>query len=611
MKRFFKQFCAGISLLTLVVSPVAEGAKAQRSQKELVAQYLKATKLSTSKVTVRDYWRMVRHVYPQDLQVKMDRWVARNHDELMPDIKASSFKDASGVEQVKLTLSKDGQITTLTFVGQDEQFLKINGVSFSKNELNKFDDVIKKFYDNDKGFKKQFDANKPQSPLRPNVLLPYSEFAKLTPEQKIDYLISARQAALAAEKVLEQAQKTRQTSDLNSYELDYKSNFWALLLGDKALADSLAGKSCIVAGYISVYGGASQSCGGTSQGRVNLEAQMKKYQASCSSRADVPCNPLVYGFKSGKEAFCVPKGSVNQATAYCNKVSPLNNLSDKKRIIESFAERNGKNVSLKFDDEGYVSEEDFKEISEYLKGLNSLIKDATSLCDSDPEFAKIQKARKDQVSACDALKTRAIDLQTKAAKNGAGETPGGPGDAYGNCQVTKPGSNFDPDAKKCVCADGQVEQKDEKGVPFCIADIETQVPASGADTSGVDKASKEGPSWWDRNKSWAVPVGIGLLTFGLYWMMLEESRKSYAQVYTPPPTPPLPSTSQNPCNPGQTLVNGICTTPVATPPSNPCPAPNTLVNGICVPPEITPPPAPKPIGEGGSGTNTGTSGGVR
>lgn len=598
--NFLKSLVSSMSLVSLVMMPIAQGAQAKQSQKQRVAQYLKATNLSTQKTTVRDYWRMVRHVYPQDVQQQMDRWVGRHGHEMMPEIRATSFKDGQGREQVRLNLKKNNRQVNLTLSGGEEPTLQVNGVTFSKAEMKDLSGAARKYYQKDASFKKYFDGLKKPTLLKQNLVLTYQDFNKLSKGQKVQYLLSARKTLESANLVMEKAQaKTASYQQEPSVE----QAFWNLILGEQAEAN-LGGKSCIVAGYISKYGGDSQSCGGTIQGRKDLEAQMGKYQAKCTTSGSVPCNPLVYGFKSGTEAYCVPPSNVKYATSYCNRQSPLNDVKDKKRIIESFAERNGNTIDLKFDEEGKVSEDQYKQISEYLKGLNTLVADATKLCDSDADFAKIKNQRPDQADACEALKIRAFDLQTLSAKNEAGDLPGVPvaTTPTSDCTLIS-GSNWDESTKKCICADGQQEKTDESGARMCsilVADGGT----TGVDTTGVDSGPKAKPekSWWSENSDWLIPVGLLGLGAGLYWWWLKDATKAETPVYVPPPTPPLDETKI--CNAGQVLIGGVCTTPVELPPSNPCPAPNTQVNGVCVPPEVSAPEV------GTTVAPTGGSGGV-
>lgn len=598
--NFLKTVLTSLSVVSFIMMPLAQGAQAKKSQKESVAQYLKATGLSTQKMTIRDYWRMVRHVYPQDVQSPMDRWVGRHGHELMPEIRATSFKNGQGQEQVRLNLKKGNRQVNLTYTRGDEMGLQVNGVTLNQSDLNGIHGTALKFYQKDPSFKKYFDGLKRPTLLKQNLVLTYQDFNKLSKGQKIQYLLSARKTLESANLVLEKAQ-SRTAQRTPSTDSQYA--IWDLLLGFDAQAN-LGGKRCIVAGYISIYGSDSQSCGGTVQGKQDLQNQMAKYQAKCPQSGSVPCNPLVYGFKSGTEAYCVPPSNVKYATNYCNRQSPLNGPQDKKRIIESFAERNGKNIDLKFDEEGKISEDQYKQISEYLKGLNSLVADATQLCDSDSSFAKIKNQRPDQVDACEALKIRAFDLQTLAAKNEAGDLPGAPSEtvATSDCSLVS-GSNWDESTKSCICADGQEEKKDETGARMCSLVIaENTTPVK--DTTGVDpgRSTTKETSWWERNSDWVIPVGVMAIGFGLYWWLLKDSTKAQTPVYVPPPTPPLDETKI--CNEGQTLINGVCTTPVVLPPANPCPAPNTLVNGVCVPPEVSAP-------EVGTATApTGSSGGV-
>ncbi|MFP5520451.1 MAG: hypothetical protein ACLGGX_11145 [Bdellovibrionia bacterium] len=608
--KIFSHFLATVSTLSMVITPVAHGAQAKKiSQREKVATYLKEMGLAGKKPkTVKEFWRSVRHVYPKDIQQKMDQWVARNHNELMPVFEATTFKDGAGKEQVRLLIKKDKQTLTATITGDEDIPLKIGGVSFTKKEITKPNSVLNKYYQQDAGFRKQFNnSQNRQSLLRKNPVISYQDFIKLTDAQRIEYIIYARKTMEAAQKVLES--KERKSVRIEQDAKSYAEVLWNNLLGSEAIA-SLGGKRCVVAGYISVYGGSTQSCGGAAEGQADLKQQMDRYKASCPDSGAVPCNPLVYGFKAGSEAYCVPRSNVKYATSYCNKQSPLNDVSDKKRIIESFYERDGKKIDLKFNEEGKISKEQYAEISEYLKGLNGLISGAVELCDKDPEFAAIKAKRDDQVDACESLKIRAFDLQTLEVATEEGAVLPVPVGGDSDCKLTKPGSNYDEEQKKCVCAEGQEEQKNNEGKSACVVVGGLDLPAETGIEEGAVPPAEEA-SWWDRNKDWVVPVGIFAGLLGLLWWLNKDDKKQSAVAHVPQPTPPLPD-----CPPGYKKdANGACTrtirqvvkVPVTAPAPPPIQCSGQIVNNVCIPPVVTPPPS-----EGGSGTTPppGSAGGV-
>lgn len=607
---FFQKLATSISVVTMCLSPVAQGAAAE-SQKKLINQFLKETGLTTKKMTVGEYWRMVRHAYPESLQKQLDLWVSLNRSEMMPAIEATSFKDANGVEQVRLTLSSGGQSANLTFTGNEETPMKINGVSFSKKELlnyNSFNDLARKLSKQDPALKKSLKTGS-QSIISTSGVLTFEEYNKLSSRQKAEYLVRLRQTMEAAQRVYQTIYGEQAYIDLN------KKYEWALraVFGEEAQAAGLLGKPCIVAGYLSIYG-ESGSCGGSVQGAADLSAKMAANKASCSNNG-VACNPMVYGFDKGGSAYCVPRSDVKYATRVCNSKSPLQGSDpklegeNKKRIIESYLKKvKGQEIDLKLNEEGKISEEQYKQISSYLGDLQNYINSAIAECGQAP-LKDIQKQREDQVSACNEIRTRAFSLQSFAVNPEPQLPPPPPApqpelpNPGPTCDDQMPGSTVGSDGKTCSCPTGSKPSKNEGEEGMCVV-----VEGGGSnDLPGGKNAPKEVGTecgFWCKNKNWIVPVGAGLLGLGLFWWMFKSSNKSRGNgpVYIPPAPVPNPATTTTPTVP---------VAPVNPPPPAPCPAPNTMVNGVCVPPVIVSPPATV-TSEGGTRVDEpGRAGGTR
>lgn len=589
-----KQLAAGVSVVTMCISPLAEGAAAA-SQKKLINQYLKETGLTTRKMTVGEYWRMVRHVYPPKLQLQMDEWVRLNRLEVMPNIEATSFKDADGKEQVRLTLTKDGQSATLTFTGDEDKPLKVNGVSFSRKELlnyNSFNDLAAKMAKQDATVGKALKTGK-LKPVSKVSVLTWNEYKKLTVRQRAEYMVRMRAAMEAAAKVLEVRQKYSANEPENKYEFVLQT-----LFGDYAFAGRLTGQNCIIAGYISKYG-KDDSCGSERKGgplNADLRGQMEARRGSCSGN-QVACNPLVYGFKNDGGSFCVPQSNVKYATDYCNKQSPVATPQDKKRIIESYLKHaQGQNVDLKLNEEGKIPEDQKKDVDPFLSELRDMLNEANQKCETAP-LKDIKQAREEQDDACRKLQTRMIALETFAVNPQPPAPPAElPEPPTQTCNDETPGAvpTGSGDKQSCTCPEGQ--KKGEGGI--CLI-VET---GNNGDLPGGKEPKKEDScGFWCKNKNWIIPVGIGALALGLFWWLTKKDSKAKNTdpVYVPPAPVPEPTATTSP------------TTPIVEPPPvAPCPAPNTVVNGVCTPPVITPPPVPTT--EGGTTPDvSGRAGGVR
>lgn len=551
------RFTAGIlSSVTMMMAPIGEAKAKENQRRELVAQYLKNTGLSTNnKLTVGELWLSVRHVYPQNMRYSIDRWVSLNRDKKMPSIQVTNFKDSRDVEQVRLLFTHEGQSVTVTYTGNEDYPLKINGVAFSKNEVNGRDlnKIAARLIKEDSSVRKAYQKGNLPSLRKTNLVMSPKEFKHLKPRQRAEYLMRLRMSAEAASKVFE---KRRGKQALEEFNSKYQ---WAktFLFGEEAFAQSdLSGKTCIVAGYVSKYG-ENGSCGGENLGLADLRSKtqgLEALDAACAGDS-TPCNPMVYGFTGSGKAHCVARPSIKYATAECNKMSPLDSDADKKRIIESYLKvQQKKNINLEIKD-GAVSEEQLKEVSAYLAGLNEFILEAANHCEARGE------QREDQDSACIELLNRGMELQAFSGGavtppitddgslgGGVGELPGGD-QSRGDCQSQKPGSVLSGDGKACLCPDGTEDGK-TNGVLSCIA----------IGSSSKIK-SKSACGFWCRNSGWIIGGAVGIAAFGALWWMTKPSK---AKGRTVDPTPPA-GPGQAICISPMTLVDGVCQAPASDP----------------------------------------------
>lgn len=605
---FLKNFAAGISVFTMCISPVAQGATAM-TQKQKVNKFLKETGL-TRQITVGEYWKQFRHVYPLKFRKKMDQWAFVNRKELMPAVEATSFKDKDGKEQVRVTLSKNKQSVVLTYTGDEEKPLKVNGISLSKNEienLNNFTDVIKKLAKQDKTIAKNLAASKKVS-LTHNLVLDFKEYKKLTVRQKAEYFIRLRKAMEASQKVYQQYYGDQALEELNrKYEWVVKFFFGvdaeAKGKSKGSSHSKLTGKPCVVAGYLSIYG-ENNRCGGATRGWDNLTEQMTRNNASCA-RKEVACNPMVYGFQTNGGAICVPRGEIRLATQYCNGKSALQDNDknkealNKKRIIETYLyHAKGQDITLTLNDEGKIEASQYKEIEAYLNDINQFIASAVDECDKDP-LKGIQESRDDQVSACDNIRIRAISLQSfvtapvpfppvKPNDGGVAE------DKVPDCDTEKPGSSltYDGDKHSCECPDGTNDYGGRCN-PIFVAPVEP----------------KDNCDFWCKYGGWMAVGATAAIGTALYFWLSDDDddKESPKPVYVPPAGVPEPV----PTNPiGNPPIDNPPLAPIPHMPEILCLRPMRIINGVCTLETVVVPPA-KPT-EGGDKTDIpGRANGIR
>lgn len=637
-KSFIKGAAACASMFTLCISPVAQGAAAKNSNKQLMAQYLKETGLSQKKhkITANEFYKIVRTVYPDVLRSQLDPWFAENKNETLPQIEASSFVDANNVEQVRLTLSKDGETMTVTFTGDDDFPMKVNGVTLSRAEIlnpANFAALTDKLAEKDAGISKSLKKGyyteavggkktKAQSrelmkaslaafPAK-KLFVNAKSYKGMSTNERIEYFMRIRAMTDSAELVhdaFRHAKKTAALDTADKYEVVRN-----LILGNSAQAAVAAGGKCLIAGFVSTYG-SNLSCGTDAATDANSQYNsiMSKtgYSKTCQS-TEVPCNPLVYGFNNSGNPYCIPttsKAAINSATKLCNQQSPLSGpgisaeqeAQNKKRIVESFLKaaqnKDAKINPVNRDGEFKIPPTEYEQIADYIGGLKSYISEANTMCQSE-DGRSTTTARPDQLEACEELATRAFDLKTYADKI-AGELPppvvgGDTGTGLPNCDAQmkgsvlvgaagKDGNKKAPNKKankkanaaagevdaqaatgyRCECPSGTAPNKEGTECVSGKADVdETTCPNN--------KPPKNGKC--EKNRSWLIPLGIGVLALGaLWWLTSSKKKKSKNPTYVPPV-----NGTDDPTNPTNPPV-----TPPTNPEPNPCVPPNVMINGQC------------------------------
>ena len=480
-----KALAVTVSAWTMCAAPVAQGAEAAYNQKQLISQYLKESGLTSQKITIGQFWGRVRHIYPAVLQKQLDPWMKIHANEMMPSIQASSFKDGDNVEQVRLVLTSGSESNTLTFTGNDDKPMKVNGVTLTRAELadyNKFEQLAAKVASQDPVLKKSTQSSKTSSTnaQRSNTTLQPSQLAKMNLRQQMKYFLKLREVSEAANHVIELKEGRKGASNVNASAESAVAALWRTLLGTTAYALYEEGTSCVASGWIATYhrGSKGASCAAPPDGRVSLLNQVQTLSSSfpssvvtdmrdcVSKRNGLPCNPLLFGLNSSGGAYCVTE-SLSTATSQCNTAAPV---TDPERIINSIVKVKGGTDGLcnvtKSGDKNEVSQECLSKLGDYTAGLQKSYLDAAKFCTSGVDWSSdslkdINVAKStwqanakgkgqlapDQIDACNKLKDRYFALQQLVAQAPPPVPATGPA-----CEV--PGASKN-DKGDCVCSDGK------------------------------------------------------------------------------------------------------------------------------------------------------------
>lgn len=667
-----KKLAAGLSAWTMCAAPVAQGAEAAYSNKQLINQYLKETGLTTQKMTVAQFWAKIRHVYPPVLQKKMDIWAAANPTVMMPKIEASVVKDSDNVEQVRLFLSSGGESHTLTFTGNDDKPVKVDNVLISQTELtnyNKFDELAARLVKEDLSLKKNLGKGvlPPTSALQKTEkrILTGFEIVKLPYRQQMDYFLKMRKATESADRVLEAQQKSTQGASFNFEEGDSATTaLWKTLLGANAVAKTDLAGPCIASGWVASY--YQGSCARPTKGQESLLQQINNLKtsnvfpadvvskiSSCASGGGLPCNPLLYGFQPEGvgQPYCI-KSNLSSATKQCSEAVRLPEKREQILITVSMARHNSKESFCLDSNKGQsgsakVSQQCVEQLGDYTKQLKEHylnaakfctkggVSDVSSAADWESKALQVPAIRKDQKEACDNLKDRFFDLQVEAVSPPPPMPPP-------PIVCTVPGTSLKEG--KCVCdSNGQPPHAVKKASSSLPAGKSPRKDKSGklpppppmVESKDVASASDDTAAKDDLTCDAVVPVSA-------------PAAEEPAPVKIPGSKDPV--AAANTCgfwcnNKNWLIPTGLAVlalglfswinkvrsqkpayippyspplaspTPTATAtntpvPTNPCPPPNTVINGVCTPTVIVTPPVP-PASTEGSNNQSSPSGAVR
>lgn len=680
-RSFAQSLAVSLATSTLVFAPVAQGAAAANAHGKAVkapAKWIQSPLPKTpmnynvdkntfqelmaitgagknKNITVGEFYQRLRPYLPATLADDLGVWAMLNRNEKMPQFEASTYKDSDGKEQLRVILTKGSESVTVSFdPNSEKKFLKVNNVDLSKKDVLFHEQAFRKIAKFDKNIRASILAKPPIDIRKTSIALSFEEFARLNATQQAIYLAHIRYVSMAAQKVMELYHPGVAT---NAPEDVYKF-FARVLVGDEADASAASypkfGDTCIVNGYVSIYGKTERrtakdkaggpkeilSCGGGPTGRANLQEQIKTFangkNTSCPPH-QLPCNEYMFSYKSNGDRFCVedkPESILHATSQACADQSPLHpgtpsELSEKKAIVENYLKyHDGIKIDLKFNKDGKISPEQFKLISDYLKKQNDYVQMAFNTCLEEP-LSGIIKTKEDQATACNAILTRKIqiqawDVETPVPVATHIEPPALPPldnlCGYPDPEGSKPG----PDGK-CTCPaelSHPTTRPDANGkeLVVCEAGPVATNPPQKKQCSENPKMKDDGKggcepicSWFCGGIDWKLPaIGLGIL--GLFWILNKKHPDPKTPVkFDPCPPAPYACTPTNPVVPKPpVLIPPLITTvpvPPTTPPATPVTPPPTTPTTPTTP--VIPDPVPDVIPESGGAIPTTTSGGVR
>lgn len=279
---------------------------AQKAVNQDIKSFLEHTGVTQRSVTLREFYAKTAEFIPPVERRQIESFVNQFPEVKLPKMDVNKVTGPDGDEVYQIQAVQDGQSVSVTLVGTNEIFAKVNGKNLSVLDLM---DMRKAFVK--AGIPAQQADQMVDEKKAVNVApMSAARVAKMSVSQRKQYMKNFRQ-------LLESIEAT-QNSGLGikkSAKAESKFDFFAqLLMGEVADASgSDTGKECIAAGYNAVVvwnknrpGGPGDTCGSDGAGGV-----APAFRGNCA-RTEYQCNPVVFGDKAG----CI--AASRETTADCS-----------------------------------------------------------------------------------------------------------------------------------------------------------------------------------------------------------------------------------------------------------------------------------------------------
>lgn len=603
---FFGRLTSLLATASMILSPVAQGAQAERQLQSEIKQFLAETSLSKPQ-TYQDFWTKNKHLFSGQIYKEAEKFFTQAPKNPMPRFTLTEKMNSAGETSSVLTLTDGKQSYPVQLIGEKEKFIKFNNVMLSENDVMLVSPAVRKLAASDIKIQKK----RASQIINNEVDFKYPLFNKkawtqMTPEQRARYFLNLRYLYSGALEVREVQNKKSKTSPKTS-SLE-KWNLFLQLLEPKAEAAGQYGEKCVVAGFIG-----TNSRG--PNGKIGCQYPAKYVTSSCPR----PCNATLYGYNTDGSSICISDDKKLQTATHfggaCDSVNPLTlnplslpsaksakagkdrykdieeknreeareKLSDEQTkkflasILNNKTDKTLYNLFMKGDFSTKESKDLISELISIQNNFNSTIDAARKDCAASAEF---KQPDKEFIGACDQLHRRFLFVAEYLEKN-----PGcGSGKALNKENFT------------CPCEDGSTVTLGQQCVltqftpppvgagvstPAVVAEPEVvgevqEVKCDNGEAPKEDdgqKKCKEGFNW----KPWLIGAGILGLAAWAFWP------KKKAKPQPAPdkcPTGNCENQCQLMCASGTTLnpASCSCDTNIIQPI---CVAPKVNLNGVC------------------------------
>lgn len=455
-QNFLRLIISGGYLTAQILTPqLAFAFNDHQIKKAQMQEVLNGLGYNTKKrnYTFGEIWQSNHVLFNEKEKQFMERWMLYFGDTQMPQIDVVETKNSLGELEYRWQVKSSEGSYTMSFLGGDDKFIKINNLTLSKKELFELIPAVEKINATRLGDISEKVINQKVKTTPPQ--LTYHDWTQMSANQRGEYLLNLRLALMDAEQVLEGNNKKQVSQILKKYEI------WLKAALPEAEAAEI-GQKCIVAGYVGEYQNGPHLGGvdgkvkkgihcsvthvevlgeGNNDSKTQIENDKKsysgnkkneilapsrklfgKYNSQCSGTGPmVSCNPYVFGMNANGSPICISmsKSSFSTATAQCELAAPLNqqNLeADSKKLIQSLlkAKNEIKEVNKKTVEDFLNCQKDCKITRDAFEDLKAQIVDPFNLyvgaalqkCNEEEK----KHADKNQDSACLVMENRRLAL---------------------------------------------------------------------------------------------------------------------------------------------------------------------------------------------------------
>lgn len=362
ISKMFSWLAVQVSSLTMVISPLAQGAQAERNATMNYKQLITEVGLNKP-ITAKEFFEKNKHLFPGYAYYDVEAAVKANPNALMPQFTVKTSKMSDGSEIPVLTFIENGKMHNIQVYGEKDKFLKFDNTVVNEAQAMQPEVLFQKLLDDDKKLATTYSSeiakvdvikllggSKTNSSFSQNRRVasnPVSEvlstmnqekWKALTPEQRAGLLVQLRLMYQEAIKVkfynTANSGKKQKTSQFPVLEKLFAQFFKkasadpaaeAVIYDDKApdseglthfnQSYNANSSQCISFGYVGVYvknlnGSGRPGCSAVAGIDKNYKSDVRKKYVlkeinSCGSQS-IACNPIVYGYdRSTAKPICV------------------------------------------------------------------------------------------------------------------------------------------------------------------------------------------------------------------------------------------------------------------------------------------------------------------